>query len=285
MRVTINLLVGLCLAAALPCVSLAQAGQVAAEPQRAPGAENLEAAPVSESSAAEQTYLLGPGDIVEIAVLGRGGFSERVPIEPDGKLTLSLLGRIDASNRTTRQLGEQIAKELETRGFFSKATMRVNVASYASRYVTVLGAVGAPGLIPIDRAYRLSEILARAGGTRESAADYVILRSETGPERRLPLKSVAVGGPSDDPYVSDGDKVFIPPAEVFYMSGQVRSPGPYAVTSGMTLRMAIARSGGLTESGSDRRVEVNRGGQKIKRLELDAPIQPGDVVTVGERIF
>ena len=55
----------------------------------------------------------------------------------------------------------------------TRRIVEVEVVSYASRYVTVLGAVGSPGLIPMDRPYRLSEILARVGGARQDGADHV----------------------------------------------------------------------------------------------------------------
>jgi polysaccharide export outer membrane protein len=48
--------------------------------------------------------------------------------------------------------------------------------------------------------------------------------------------------------------------------------------------MAIAKGGGLTESGNDKRVDVTRAGKKV-RLALDDVIQPGDVLVVGERMF
>ena len=54
--------------------------------------------------------------------------------------------------------------------------------------------------------------------------------------------------------------------------------------TGLTVRQAIARAGGLTASGSDKKVQVNRGGSKVK-LSADALVEPGDVLVVGERLF
>ncbi|RYG29574.1 MAG: polysaccharide transporter, partial [Burkholderiales bacterium] len=162
--------------------------------------------------------------------------------------------------------------------------VNVEVTSYASRFVTVLGQVGAPGLVPINRPYRLSEILARVGSTQASAADYIVVRSEGGSEKRYQIEDLATGDATKDPYVTPGDKIFAPTAEVFYMSGQVNAPGPFPMKSGMTVRQAIARAGGLTASGSDKKVEVTRSGKKTK-LSGDALVQPGDVLVVGERLF
>lgn len=163
--------------------------------------------------------------------------------------------------------------------------MRVEIVSFASRYVIVLGAVANPGLVPVNRSYRLSEIIARVGGIRDNGADHVMVRPENGPERRISVQSLATGDITQDPYVTAGDKIFVPTADVFYISGQIKAPGAYPLSSSMTLRMAIAKGGGLTELGSDRRVKITRGGQRLDRIELDAGLQPGDVIVVGERLF
>jgi polysaccharide export outer membrane protein len=150
--------------------------------------------------------------------------------------------------------------------------------------VTVLGAVGQPGLVPINRRYHLSEILARVGGVREGAADYVVVRPENGPEKRYVVERLASGAADDDPFVAPGDKIFSPAAEVFYIAGQVKAPGSYPFRADMTIAQAIARAGGLSDSGSEKHVKVKRAGKEMK-LEADATILPGDVLTVPERLF
>lgn len=229
-------------------------------------------------------YVLGPEDVVEVDVLGRPDFKTRARIGADGTIQLPLIGRIDATDRTARVLGEDIRKALQSGGFFANPIVNVDVASYASRYVTVLGAVGSPGLIPVNRSYRLSEILARVGGVKDNGADYLVIRSVAGDERRVMVKEIATGDASQDPFVLPGDKIFSPVADLFYISGQVNSPGAYPLSSDLTLQMAIARAGGLTPSGSDKGVQVTRKGTKTK-LDLSSKVEAGDVVVVKERFF
>jgi len=162
--------------------------------------------------------------------------------------------------------------------------VNVEVVGYASRYVTVLGNVGSPGLVPINRAYKLSEILARVGGVRQDGADYVIVTGPEGKENRYNVEKMSAGDASQDPFVQPGEKIFSPVADLFYISGQVRSPGAYPMKSGTTVAQAIAKAGGLTESGSDKKVSARRNGQKVK-LQADAKIEAGDVLSVGERLF
>lgn len=229
-------------------------------------------------------YVIGLGDVVEIAVLGREEFKPRVQVQVDGTVQLPYLHSVMASNLTVIQLRERVAKLLRDGGYYVDPVVSVTVVSYASRYVTVLGEFAIPGLVPVDRAYRVSEILARAGGPRPTASDELILRRATGEELVLPIELLSRGGPADDPLVQPGDKLFIAAALNFYIYGQVNAPGAYKVERGMTLRMALARGGGLTERGSTGRLSLFRNGKQIK-VGLDAVLQGGDTVVVGERFF
>lgn len=229
-------------------------------------------------------YILGRDDVVEVSLLGRNDFGGRARVQADGTIQLSLIGKIIAAEHTTAELSDTVRKQLQTGGYFADPIVNVEVVSYASRYVTVLGAVGQPGLVPINRPYRLSEILARVGGVRADAADYLVVRSEKGEERHLLIRELATGDASQDPYVAAGDKIYSPVADVYYVYGQINAPGVYPLATDMTVRMAIAKGGGLTESGSDKKVEVTRGGKKTK-LDIGAKLLPGDVLFIGERMF
>jgi polysaccharide export outer membrane protein len=229
----------------------------------------------------DQGYLLGPEDVVQVDVLGRSDFSVKTKVGSDGKIQLPLLGTVSASDRTVLQLREEIKMALQKGGFFTQPIVEVQVASYASRYVTVLGAVGTPGLIPVDRPYRLSEILARVGGVRESGADHVIVRTKSG-EKSYSIRDLATGNESLDPYVQPGDKIFSPNAEMFYIKGQVKAPGSFGLTPHMTLSMALARGGGITDLGSDRHITIIRNNVEINPKDMNIEVQPNDVIDVGE---
>jgi polysaccharide export outer membrane protein len=252
-----------------------------------PHAATSQTAPAASAASADQSYTLGPADVIEVSIPGRTDFTTRGRIGENGSIELPYLGSVAAAGRNPGQLAEEIDKALQAGGYFAKPTVSVQVVSYASKYVTVLGEVTTPGLVPIDHAYRLSEIIARVGGIKEGGADYVILRPEKGAERRLALDTLATGDESQDPYVSPGDKIYSPKADIFYVSGQVTTPGAYALVPNMTLRMAIARAGGVNAEGSLGKVVVTRHGVKLpqRQRDLDAKAEPGDVIVVGERLF
>jgi polysaccharide biosynthesis/export protein len=237
------------------------------------------------AAGAGQPYVLGPADVLEVSIPGRTDFTTRTRINEQGQIALPYLASVTAAGKTTAQLVDEIGRDLDKGGFFAHPIVSVEIVSYASKYVTVLGDVTSPGLVPVDRPYHLSEILARVGGVKETGADYVILRPETGGDRHLSIESLITGDSSQDPYISPGDKIFSPKADQFYVSGQVNTPGTYPLIEGMTVRMAIARGGGLNIEGSLGKVEVTRHGVKLKQIDLNGKIEPGDIVVVGERLF
>lgn len=284
---------------AAPAVAVAQRASTppAAAPAAAPPASSvLSPVPAPPPAASlfstdltgDRQYQLGIGDTIEVAVVGRSDFNGRARIGSDGAVLLPFLGAVAAANRTPGQLADEIRAGLEKGGFFSNPVVRVDVVGVASRYVTILGAVGAPGLMPLDRRYRLSEVIARAGGQGGGGVDYVILTPESGASKQYKIADLATGSGDQDPYVNNGDKIYVPAAQaqLFYITGQVKNPGSFPVTEGLTLRMALARAGGLTESGSDKKVKINRAGKDLKGVKLDETIiESSDILTVGERLF
>lgn len=74
----------------------------------------------------------------------------------------------------------------------------------------------------------------------------------------------------------------------FFISGEVKNPGGYPYEPGLTLDRAIARAGGLTERGSDKRVSIIRGNDArrgVEKAKLGTDIHPGDAITVDQGFF
>lgn len=230
-------------------------------------------------------YVLGTGDVVEVSVLGREEFRPRVQVQTDGTIQLPFLGSVEANGLTVLQLRQKVSSALKKGGYYADPVVNVAIASYASRYIVVLGEVATPGIVPIDRAYRVSEIIARVGGIKVNGADSITLTRTSGEQFSLSMQEMATGGPDKDPVVNAGDKLYVPAAETFYIYGQVSAPGTYPVDKQMNLRKALARGGGLTSMGSEKRVKVFRNGEEMRKFDPSAPIKGGDVIVVGERFF
>lgn len=254
-------------------------------PTALPPSQPAAAAAPTGSVSLNDGYVLGAGDIIEVSVLGSAEPPARVQVQTDGSIQLPLLGSMQAADSTILDLRDKVRRALRNGGYYTNPFVNINVVSYASRYVVVLGEVGSPGIVPIDRSYRVSEILARVGGARATGADYITLTRASGEQFTLSVKDMATGGTDKDPVVNAGDKLFIPKAETFYIYGQVNAPGTYAIDGKMTLRMALARGGGLTSMGSEKRVKIYRNGEEIRKFNPSDTIKGGDVVVVGERFF
>ena len=74
----------------------------------------------------------------------------------------------------------------------------------------------------------------------------------------------------------------------FYIIGEVNNPGSYAYVNGMTVTEAVALAGGFTHRAKKGRVVIIRAGDDEgteRSIPVSAPVLPGDVVKVLERIF
>lgn len=232
---------------------------------------------------ASSSYVLGPDDIVEVSVLGRPEMTQQTRIKPDGTIVMPLLGSVNAAGNTILTLADHIGKEMEKAGLLKKPIVNVEVVQMVSRTATVLGKVTAPGVVPLDREMTVSTVLGRVGGALPSGAGYVVIQKKDGSQKQVVIQDLIKGG-EHDPVVTGGDTLFVPDAEIFYIYGQINSPGAQTLRANMTLRQAIAQAGGPTAMGSDKRVRINRGGKEIK-AKLDEVIQKDDVIVIKERIF
>jgi len=240
-------------------------------------------APMAASST--DGYQIGPEDVIEVDVLGQQDFRSRVKVKSDGTVPLPFIGSVQAQGYTAITLAQSVSSRLKAAGIFADPVVNVEIVSYASRYIVALGEVGSTGIVPVDRAYRLSEILARVGGIKPSGANYVILTRPGMPGMKLSFENLAKGTEQDDPLVQPGDKIFVPKAELYYVSGAINGAGEFPLNEALTVRKAIARAGGVKPEGSMNKVKIFRQGREIKRVNLETLVQPGDSIVIGERLF
>ena len=253
---------------------------------------------VAASPAGAQTnYVLGPQDVLNITVLGEDDLSRKYTIEQDGTFSFPLIGRVTARGLTLRALEQELKTKLVTGGYLKNPEISVAIDSYQSQRVMVWGQVNEPGEYQLTGDMTLLSALARAGSVTSSAGrEAVIVRPRTGsgeagdPEIiKVDLGDLQAGDMTLNIALRDGDTVNIPKALSVFVSGHVKNPGGYAVDEGMTVLQVLALAGGLTDRGSDRRINIMRtvDGKKkeMKGVKLTAAVLPGDTVVVGQRIF
>jgi polysaccharide export outer membrane protein len=238
--------------------------------------------------AVDANFKLGIGDTVSMEQVGRENSEVRATVSGDGKIVLPLIGEVNALGLTTSQLATTIQDDLKKGGFYSDPVVHVSVIGVASSYVTVFGDVGVPGLMPLERTYHLSDIVARIGVHSGEGSGTIVLTHADGKSKRYTLEDIATGANGEgDPLLQAGDKIYVPSqaSELIFVNGQVRAPGSVPLAKNMTIRDAIARCGGLTEMGSDKKLKLFRKDVEIKPVNLETPLQSGDILQIGERLF
>jgi len=156
-------------------------------------------------------YQIAPGDLLSIRVYGQDAMSARERVRQDGKVTLPLLGDVQAAGLPTSVLADQVKTRLK--GYLATPTVSVAVEETKGLAVPVLGEVTRPGQYTLDKGAGVLEALAIAGGLTEFAhRDRVfVLRKLPNPARiRLTFESLSRGiGKASTLRLHPGDAVVV----------------------------------------------------------------------------
>jgi polysaccharide export outer membrane protein len=169
--------------------------------------------PAPQPPAMSEEYRLGPGDKLRIEVYKDAQLSQSVQVRPDGKITLPLIGDLQATNRTPIELRDTIAKSLKE--YVTNPTVTVIVVEALASKVYVMGEVTHPGTMELHGPTTILQALAMAGGFKEFAntKDVKVLRpkGEGGSIEtiRFNYKDV-LNGDARPFYLRSGDTVVVP---------------------------------------------------------------------------
>jgi polysaccharide export outer membrane protein len=148
-----------------PAILWAEDGE-AAHPQMPLGSEGKVFAPdavlPSAKASAEENYLIGPGDVLDIAVWKDEALTRSCTVRPDGIISFPLIGEIQAAGRTTVKLKEEMEKKLER--YVPEGNLSVDVKQVNSLLIYVIGRVNAPGRFVMNANVDVLQALATAGG-------------------------------------------------------------------------------------------------------------------------
>ena len=156
-------------------------------------------------------FRLGPDDVIEVSVREDKELDRTVPVRPDGKISLPLIGEMTASGKTATDLQKEIALRLKQ--FVADPTVTVVVKEVNSPKVSVIGEVKNPNMYKIkDRATLLDAIALAGGLTEYSKKKVVVFRvGPNGDSQRIELSITdQIKGKRADPfYVLPYDKIYI----------------------------------------------------------------------------
>lgn len=156
----------------------------------------------------QDEYRIGPGDKLRIEVYKDPQLSQSVQVRPDGKITLPLVGDMDATNQTPLELRDAIAKSLKE--YITTPTVTVIVVEAVASKVFVMGEVSKPGPVDVHGPTTILQALAMAGGFKEFAntKDIVVLRQNGQQQIHFNYKDV-VNGDAKPIYLRSGDTVIV----------------------------------------------------------------------------
>ncbi|HJT86281.1 MAG TPA: polysaccharide biosynthesis/export family protein [Bryobacteraceae bacterium] len=138
-------------------------------------------------------YVIGEGDVLQVSVFGEPTASvQAVVVRPDGKISVPLLGDIQASGFTPTDLAKSLTEKLND--LIKAADVTIVVTQINSKKVYIVGAVKKEGPIPYTYRMRVMQAISEAGGLTDYAKRkrIYVLRNENGKSRQLPFDYAAV---------------------------------------------------------------------------------------------
>jgi protein involved in polysaccharide export with SLBB domain len=268
----------------------------------------------------EAPFTLGPGDRVEIELLGTTNSRSITTVGPDGKIYYYLLPGTDVWGLTLTETRDLLQKELGK--YVTEPQVTVTLREVSSKHVWLLGRLNHPGVYPMAAPLSLLEAIGLAGGTASSAnqitmQDLADLRHSFVMRQGqfLPVdfyRLLREGDTTQNIYLQPDDFVYVPSslAQQVYVMGAVAFPRTVPYTEGMTLVSAMANAAGASTvdwltpgtygvvadaylshvaivrgSLSEPQMAIVDYGAIIKGGARDVLLEPGDIVYVPNSPF
>lgn len=255
--------------------SLASTGMTSAETDN----------PVNKQKLPTSDYHIGSGDELQINIYQLLELEKEeqlsVKVDREGEINLPVLNHIQVAGMTCQQLQGELTSRLG-RDYIRDPKVSVNLKSYGSKQVMVLGSVQRAGVLslPSDSS-TLLDVISQAGGVSQTSAPFVeilrgafdpvngasmvpasILKNATGYAREVVALSqlFAQDGKAVNPVIYPGDVVSVPSGDegYVYISGEVEQPGAKPFRRPLTLLQAVATAGGPNSVAAENKCRIVR---------------------------
>lgn len=238
-------------------------------------------------------YRLGVGDIVRVSVYRDPDLSGEFPVSPDGSILMPLVGAVPAAGLTEAELFQSLRRLLGE--YLVDPQLAVSVKAYQSQFVVVAQPGGRAQRVALRPGMTLRDVVSEAG-VPLSGNQEVLLTREGGPAEPMVLSATDLDAP-DSPLPRDGDVVTVREPDFIFVTGEVRRPGKFFYTEGLTLQQALTLAEGLTEWASKKNIRIQRRVDEqavdevvdLKRVEdrkiPDPELKPGDLIIVRRRLL
>jgi polysaccharide export outer membrane protein len=258
-----------------------------------------------EQALADNTasFKLGKGDVLSISVYDEPDLTlESVPVRPDGKLAVPLIGDVQVDGRNVETISNEIRERLLQ--FVLEPRVSVVVREFNSLDYTLYGEVVNPGVYPLTTEVSITGAIAKAGGLtkgqfRASSVELADLThaflARNG--QVMPVDFVRLirhGDVRFDIELQPGDYIHIPSglSKEVYILGEVRAPALFAFRESMPMSRTLALAEGFTPDADLSSIHIVRGAlhnptvivadfeKVISGRAQDVQLEPGDIVYV-----
>jgi polysaccharide export outer membrane protein len=244
----------------------------------------------STAAAGDVSYRLGPGDVVQVEVLGTDIGGQYV-LASEGVMSLPYCDSLRLGAKTIAEAESSIRACLLD-GVVKDPQVTLRVLEFHSQRIEVTGAVARPGSVFLQGDTNLRSLLGMAGGAvaEKSNGAVIVVRGE----ERLSVPLQDLGGEGGSMRVQAGDVVTVEQGFVVLVDGVgVQKPGEVPYAEGMTAFQALLRAGGATQIANLQASYVLRGDEKISvnlrkirnGKSADVELLPGDKLVVPESPF
>jgi len=162
----------------------------------------------------DASFIIGNDDLLAINVWKEPDITRSIPVRSDGRISLPLVGELQAAGRTPLQLEQDIAVRL--RNYIAAPEVTVMVQEIRSEKFNILGQVAKPGSYSLGLATTVLDAIAAAGGFRDFANQkgiYILRQNPGGGESRIAFnyKNVIKGkNPQQNIKLEPRDTIVVP---------------------------------------------------------------------------
>ena len=156
-------------------------------------------------------YVIGPEDVLHVAVWREADLTATLPVRPDGKISLPLLNDVQASGLTPQQLADSVTEKL--RKYVADPRVTVVVTAINSKRIYLVGEVLHTGAVSMLPNMTVMQALSSAGLNQFANTKRIyVLRNENGKQVKLPVnyRKLVKGNVEQNYVLQPGDTIVVP---------------------------------------------------------------------------
>jgi protein involved in polysaccharide export with SLBB domain len=218
-------------------------------------------------------YVVGPGDTLEVLLVGEGGRRYSLPVGREGTVNFPELGPIPVAGLRFAEARDLIEQSVADQMIGMRAS--VSMGRLRSIQVFVVGEAERPGSYTVSGLSTITNALFESGGVKPIGSLRSIQLKRGGRTvANLDLYDLLLNGDTrNDVRLQPGDVIFIPPVgDTIAVDGEVRRPAIYEIRPGTTASEAVRLAGGLTPEADPRTATVERIDARLKRTVVDVDL-------------